>query len=75
MNPYVAQGMRCGHIDGKRRNSVYVIGEELLVDVADQGYGTHEQTLFQFGYEKGYRLGADGSELPADVINAPPPST
>lgn len=65
-----AQGQRCGHIDGKRRCGVYVIGEELLIspEVPENmrsDYRNQRERLFvQWGYEVGYQIGASGEELP-----------
>ena len=69
-----AQGARCGHIDGKRRCGQYVIGEEYAVTKEDlnQGprYSMADMEYWADGYYSGYRVGADGEELPADIAHA-----
>lgn len=72
----MAQGMRCGHIDGKARCGVYVRGEELLIDVSDHMADRRSPAAveaFSNGYAYGYRLGASGEALPDDIVNAPLP--
>lgn len=68
-----AQGARCGYIDGRARAGVYVMGEEYLVDVADQGRGAAAHVAFVRGYVAGYRVGADGEELDRETLDAPLP--
>lgn len=75
----IAQGARCGHIDGRARNGAYVIGEEYTVyyDAALNALpaGSHEDDVADFasGHAAGYRIGADGRELDDDAVNAPLP--
>lgn len=65
-----AQGVRCGHIDGKNRVGFYVTGEEEALSYEAEENGNSEYTLeseresWRNGYCHGYRLGADGELLP-----------
>jgi hypothetical protein len=71
-----AQGARCGHIEGKGRAGQYCVGEEF-----DPGYDAAvasgfagEKRLDWFaGYRFGYKRAAEGSALPAGLVNAPLP--
>jgi len=68
-----AQGARCGHIDGKARCGVYVLAEEYdASDVAAVNARTdyrseRERLTWTRGYREGYRLGAAGYALAAEV--------
>lgn len=70
------QGMRCGHIDGKRRVGVYVQDEDLLIaDDAASNMRNDYRNRFELscaagGYCDGYRIGASGESLPSHVVNA-----
>jgi hypothetical protein len=68
-----AQGARCGHIEGKGRAGLYVLGEEWdpSVDAARiNADGLLEQTAWAAGYRHGYRLAAAGEELEPEHVNA-----
>lgn len=76
---HYAQGFRCGHIEGKPRCGCYVTGEEQL----DSFYAADNQTNIRNEYERqewaqgyrhGYRLAAQGDELPTAVAEYPLPS-
>lgn len=72
----MCQGMRCGHIDGRSRVGIYVIGEEETIELgpaSERFSAPSECAAFANGYRAGYRIGADGSELPDDIKNAPLP--
>ena len=70
----MAQGMRCGHADGKKRCGMYVIGEEQWdsLDAAkEQGLGDRQETIaWMKGYETGYKWGAEGAPLPYVIERA-----
>lgn len=70
MNSYFAQGMRCGHPDGKTRIGQYVAGEEYLIEGLEQGYGPEGEQQFADGYASGYQHGAAGEPLPSEAVNA-----
>lgn len=63
-----AQGARCGHIEGKGRAGQYIIGEEemLALDAvkAQRLYSSKLIAKWAAGYRLGYKLAAEGSELP-----------
>ena len=72
------QGARCGHLEGKGRTGSYVIGEEetqayeaASANVPDQA--NRYLIAWAKGYSYGYRLAAEGSELPKNVDGAPLP--
>ena len=74
-----AQGARCGHIDGRARCGVYVMGEEGLYATT----AAIENTLarkrewssmacieaWARGYRAGYRVGADGMDLDPETVD------
>lgn len=71
-----AQGMRCGHIDGKGRVGVYIMGEEFLVERRELRQGLANlagEDAWADGYYAGYRWGAEGKELPDAIKSAPLP--
>jgi hypothetical protein len=62
-----SQGARCGHVEGKGRAGAYIIGEEILLsyDAGDnQIFPPGCRALWEQGYRSGYKLAAEGSELP-----------
>jgi len=68
-----SQGARCGHIEGKGRAGQYVIGEEVepSFDAASgQPIDVTGSDVVYFawarGYQHGYKLAAEGSELEAE---------
>lgn len=69
------QGARCGHIDGKARVGSYVLGEEMGVelDCFQEWLTREERQAWTWGYQRGYRVGADGEPLDPETIDAPLP--
>ena len=74
-----AQGARCGHIDGRARCGVYVIGEEHMYSLeaalantkerrADWAHQRYVQAWAN-GYAAGYRVGADGMALDPETMD------
>jgi hypothetical protein len=64
------QGARCGHVGGKLRVGLYVIGEEEMFSYDCAAFATRRERCptppgqviaWALGYEAGYRLGAEGS--------------
>lgn len=76
-NIFFAQGARCGHIEGRGRADQYIIGEEIDLsweaadnqDLSQRGgaSGPSQCHAWAKGYQYGYRLAAEGSELPSEL--------
>lgn len=66
------QGARCGHIEGRGRAGMYVIGEEESLSyeaAANQKLETSSQTdEWARGYRYGYKRAAEGSELEKEFL-------
>lgn len=66
-----AQGARCGHLEGKNRAGQYVTGEEVTLsweaadarNISKYGGVTASSHAWAEGYQHGYLLAAEGSEL------------
>lgn len=63
-----AQGARCGNIEGKGRADQYIINEEIELSweaAGNQGFeeGLIVKVPWAEGYQHGYKLAAEGSEL------------
>lgn len=74
----IALGAQAGHRAGQHRAGAYIIEEEVLLswDAAEeaaihtQGLGNpHIRGSWSFGYRVGYRLAAEGSQLPDHYRN------
>lgn len=72
--PVYAQGARCGHIEGKERVGLYVIGEELeLSNEAAENQGRSGREFLSHwaaGYRYGYMLGVQGETLDEWIVEA-----
>lgn len=62
-----SQGARCGHIEGKDRVGVYVMGEEIeAANIATEAQGIQYNkggSAWWHGYCHGYLLAVEGSAL------------
>ena len=70
------QGARCGHLEGKDRVGQFVMGEEQeLSQMAAMVNSAYDlDGLWACGYRYGYRLGAEGEELPDSIEDMEPPT-
>jgi hypothetical protein len=67
----LAQGARCGHLEGKGRADQYVIGEEVEPSyeaAINQGLIGSLTSMWAKGYRIGYKLAAEGSPLPSEWL-------
>jgi hypothetical protein len=69
------QGARCGHLEGQDRAGSFVPGEEqeLSQDAAAVNSAYDLDGLWACGYRYGYRLAAEGEELPDSIRDMDPP--
>ena len=68
----VAQGARCGHVEGKGRVGMYMVDEEFeACDVAVKAQrlaSVQAENTWAAGYRHGYLLGAEGSALEMEFV-------